>query len=45
VGALWFFADPEVCGLAAWWESPLGRFCARFFGTDDARIDRASELG
>lgn len=34
---LWPHAAPEDCGRADWWQTPLGRLCARSLGRDDAR--------
>lgn len=33
---LWPHASPEDCGHADWWQTPLGRLCARSLGRDDA---------
>lgn len=32
---LWSRALPEDCGHADWWQSPLGRLLARWFGRED----------
>lgn len=34
--ALWPHASPEDVGEAAWWQTALGRLCARSLGRDDA---------
>lgn len=36
IGALWPHANPERCGRADWWTTPLGRVCARSLGKVDA---------
>lgn len=33
---LWPHAAPEDCGRADWWQTPLGRLCARSLGRDGA---------
>jgi len=36
MAALWPHAAPEDVGRADWWQTPLGRVCARSLGRDDA---------
>lgn len=36
MSALWPHCLPERCGRADWWQTPLGRLCARSAGRDDA---------
>lgn len=33
--ALWPHGSPEECGQPAWWQTPLGRLCARSLGVDE----------
>lgn len=36
MGALWPHGSPEHVGEAGWWQSPLGRMCARSLGRTDS---------
>lgn len=36
LSVLWPNASPEDCGRADWWQTPLGRLCARSLGRDDS---------
>jgi hypothetical protein len=36
MGLLWAQAQPEACGRADWWTTPLGRLCARWAGDETA---------
>lgn len=35
MGVLWPHCAPEHCGRADWWQTPLGRLCARSIGRHD----------
>lgn len=36
MSALWPHCAPEQCGRAEWWQTPLGRLCARVAVCDDS---------